>query len=158
MSSRAQPGFFNTFATAARDAGLPADADYLLVLPAFEAAFFQPVMQESTDLYELTLATGAVRRLTHDGDDGWIIPEFTWDPTGRYLLWTEQRFPDGMRVQAPVDPQRQLAQEVELLEHPPSIDPGSTGINNAAIPIEARTRVLTFSRSTRGRSSDASAR
>jgi len=33
--------------------------------------------------------------------DGWIIPEFTWDPTNSFLFWTEQRFPDGLRVQAP---------------------------------------------------------
>src|SRR5882724_7517714 len=89
MSSRAQPGFFNTFAEVSRDLGLPTGVDYLLTLPIFEAAFFQPLMQESTDLYQLDLATDAVRRLTHDGDDGWIIPEFTWDPQNRYLLWTE---------------------------------------------------------------------
>ena len=56
----------------------------------------------------------------------------------------EQRFPDGMRVQAPIDVQRQLAQEQELLSNPPSVDPGSVGPNNAAIPLEARTRVLRF--------------
>jgi hypothetical protein len=144
MSSRAQPGFFNTWAEVGRDLGLPADADYLLVLPIFEGSFFQPVMQESTDLYELTLSDGSVRRLTHDGDDGWIIPEFTWDPKNRFLLWTEQRFPDGMRVPAPIDVQRQIGDEVGLLMNPPQIDPGSTGINNAVIPIEARTRVLRF--------------
>src|SRR4051794_8744931 len=144
MSSRAQPGLFNTFATLAKDAGLTTDADYLLTLPVFEAAYFQPVMQESTDLYQLDLATGATRRLTHDGDDGWIIPEFTWDPKNEYLLWTEQRFPDGMRVPAPLDVQRQLAQEQEFLSHPPHPDPGSTGVNNAVIPLEARTRVLRF--------------
>lgn len=144
MSSRDHPGAFNTFATLAKDAGLTADEDYLLTLPVFEAAYFQPVMQESTDLYQLDLATGAVRRLTHDGDDGWIIPEFTWDPKNRYLFWTEQRFPDGMRVQAPIDVQRQLAQEQEFLSNPPSVDPGSVGPNNAVIPLEARTRVLRF--------------
>jgi len=117
-------GFFNTWAQAARTAGIPADADYLLVLPIFEGSFFQPVLQESTDLNELTLASGRVRRLTHDGDDGWITPEFTWDPPDSHLLWTEQRFPDGLRVQEPLDVQRQVAQEQELLSHPPQIDPG----------------------------------
>ena len=42
--------------------------------------------------------SGNLRRLTTDGNDGWIIPEFTWDPTNSYLFWTESRFPDGMRV------------------------------------------------------------
>src|SRR3954452_12709981 len=144
MSSRAQPGFFNTFATLAKDAGLTADADYLLTLPVFEAAYFQPVMQESTDLYQLDLATGAVRRLTRDGDDGWIIPEFTWTPGDRELFWTEQRFPQGMRVPAPIDVQRQIADEVAFLTHPPPVDPGTVGPNNSAIPLEARTRVLRF--------------
>ena len=144
MSSRDRPGFFNTFATLGRDLGLTADLDYLLTLPIFEAAYFQPVMQETTDLYQLDLASGAVRRLTHDGDDGWIIPEFTWTPDNRELFWTEQRFPQGMRVPAPIDIQRQIADEVSFLTHPPSVDPGSVGPNNQVIPIEARTRVLRF--------------
>src|SRR3954447_8990044 len=144
MPSRDRPGFFNTIATLGRDLGLTADLDYLLVLPIFEAAYFQPVLQETTDLYQLDLATGSVRRLTHDGDDGWIIPEFTWTPDNQDLFWTEQRFPQGMRVPAPIDLQRQIADEVAFLTHPPSIDPGSVGPNNQAIPIEARTRVLRF--------------
>ena len=110
----------------------------------FEAAYFQPVAQESTDLYQLDLASGNVRRLTHDGDDGWIIPEIAWDPTNSYILWTESRFPDGMRVPTPVDVQRQLQQENELLTHPPTPDAGSLGPNNAVIPLEQRTRVLRF--------------
>src|SRR3954453_1714023 len=149
MSSRAQPGLFDTFATLAKAAGLTTDADYPLTLPVFEAAYFQPVLQETTDLYQIDLATGGVRRLTHDGDDGWIIPEVTWDPKGTFLFWTEQRFPDGMRVPAPLDVERQLAQEQEFLSHPPQPDPGSTGINNAVIPLEARTRVLRFQSPTR---------
>src|SRR3954453_15454642 len=144
MSSRDRPGFFNTFAELARTVGLTASADYLLTLPVFEAAYFQPVFQETTDLYQLDLKTRGVRRLTHDGDDGWIIPEFTWDPANRYLLWTESRFPDGMRVPAPLDVQRQLEEENELLTPPPDVDPGSVGPNNAVIPIEQRTRTLRF--------------
>jgi hypothetical protein len=144
MSTRDHPGNFNLWAELARDAGLTADADYLLTLPLFEAAYFQPVLQESTDLYQLDLATGATRRLTHEGDDGWIIPEFTWSPDDGYLFWTEQRFPDGMRVPAPIDVQRQLAQEQELLSHPPTPNPDPNGVNNASIPLEARTRVLRF--------------
>ena len=59
--------------------------------------------EETTDLYQLDLATGATRRLTHEGDDGWIIPEFTWDPDNRYLFWTEQKVPDRARVPLPFD-------------------------------------------------------
>ena len=29
---------------------------------------------------------------------GWVIPEFAWDPSGRRLLWTQNKFPDGRRV------------------------------------------------------------
>ena len=56
--------------------------------------------QEATDLYQLDLATGNVRRLTTDGDDGWIIPEFTWDPTNSYVLWTESRFQTARACQS----------------------------------------------------------
>ncbi|HEX3796773.1 MAG TPA: hypothetical protein VHV57_19930 [Acidimicrobiales bacterium] len=93
MSSRDHPGLFNTFAALAQDANLSTSVDNILALPIFEAAYEQPVAQESTDLYELDLATGSVRRLTTDGDDGWVTPEFTWYPTGGYLVWTEIRFP-----------------------------------------------------------------
>jgi hypothetical protein len=110
----------------------------------FEAGFLQPVGQEATDLYELDLATGSVRRLTTEGDDGWIIPEFTWDPTDRFLFWTEQRYPDGVRVPLPVDAARQLGQEEELLARPPTPDT-HVGTNVLSlVPLEARTRVLRF--------------
>ena len=39
-----------------------------------------------------------MRRLTESGNDGWVIPEFAWDPGGRRLLWTQNKFPDGVRV------------------------------------------------------------
>src|SRR5574341_1933177 len=41
---------------------------------------------------------GPVRRLTESGNDGWVIPEFAWDPGGRRLLWTQNKYPDGVRV------------------------------------------------------------
>lgn len=100
MSSRAHPGIFNTWAQTVRTLGVPNDYDYLLILPLFEAGFLQPVGQEATDLYEVPLAhPEQVRRLTTDGDEGWITPEFTWDPTNSFLMWTENRFPDGCRYQ-----------------------------------------------------------
>jgi hypothetical protein len=41
---------------------------------------------------------GPLRRLTSFGDDGWIIPEFAWDPKGKRLLWSQAKFPDGVRL------------------------------------------------------------
>src|SRR5256885_11372648 len=93
MSSRDSPGFFNTWAELTRDAGLTADEDYLLTLPVFEAAFLQPVAEETTDLYLLDPKLGSVRRLTYDGGDGWIVPEFSWDPGNRELWFTENPLP-----------------------------------------------------------------
>src|SRR5262249_31060361 len=86
---------------------LPADYDYVLVLLVFSDSYLQPVFQQATDLYELDLRwnaahtrlkPGAARRLTESGTDGWVIPEFAWDPSGRRLLWTHNRFADGVRV------------------------------------------------------------
>ena len=39
-----------------------------------------------------------MRRLTNSGADGWVIPEFAWDPGGRRLLWTQNKFGDGYRI------------------------------------------------------------
>ncbi|MFL5893665.1 MAG: TolB family protein [Thermoleophilaceae bacterium] len=143
MSSRDAPGFFNTFAELAKDAGLTADEDYLLTLPVFYGAFFQPVGEESTDLYLIDLATGSVRRLTTEGtDDGWIIPEFSWDPQNQHLWFTENRLPQDMRVAFPLDPATQLQKTADLLQHRPTPDvqPGAL----SAVPVEQRTRILQF--------------
>jgi WD40-like Beta Propeller Repeat len=150
MSSRAQPGVFNTWVELAQTLGLPNDYDYLLVLPLFEAGFLQPVGQESTDLYELRMRyPEQVRRLTHDGDEGWITPEFTWDPTNSFLMWTENRFPDGYRYQFPVE----LAEWVEhfkaLLENPPGpdiVNVNQNGVGVAPLPLEQRTQIGVFQR------------
>lgn len=145
MSSRDAPGFFNTFAELAKDAGLTADEDYLLTLPIFEGAFLQPVGEESTDLYLLDLATGSVRRLTTDGtDDGWITPEFTWDPKNEKLVWTENRLPPGERVPFPLDPVKQLEATSAFLENPPAPYVGGTNVLDAVYSIEQRTRILQF--------------
>ena len=145
MSTRDHPGIFNTWSDLASMAGLTTDEDYLLILPIFETGFLQPALSESTDLYELNLSTHAVRRLTYDGDQGWIIPEFTWDPTNRFLMWTELRYPDGMRVHEPVDALTQVQQLAQFLSHPPPPD-GTVG--NQAAPawyLERRTRIGRFS-------------
>ena len=160
MSSRDHPGFFNTWAQAAQDAGLPNSLDNFLVLPIFEAAFLQPVAEEATDLYELDLATGSVRRLTTDGDDGWIIPEFTWDPTNRYLMWTEARIRPGASVLEPIDLARQLQDEISLVQNPPPLPtPTLTGANalDVGLPLVRRTRVLRFDIGPAGRYAPAGA-
>jgi Tol biopolymer transport system component len=144
MSSRDHPGFCNGFMGLAKVLGLPTDVDYLLTLPIFEACFLQPAAQEATDLYELDLQTGSLRRLTTEGDQGWIIPEFTWNPSHTFLMWTEARFVDGLRFPLPLNLIQQLMQTVQFLRNPPSIgvDPGN--LLQLGLPLEHRTRVLTF--------------
>jgi Tol biopolymer transport system component len=144
MSSRDHPGFYNSFITLTQAANLTTSLDYLLVLPVFYAAFLQPVAQEATDLYDLDLATGAVRRLTTEGDDGWVIPEFTWDPTNSFLFWTEQRIVDRERVPLPLRPLQQVRRALELAKDPPLPDAGLDNLLSAAIKLEARTRILRF--------------
>jgi hypothetical protein len=107
MSSRNLRGAQNDWATVATLLDLPAEYDYALILLVFNETFLQPVFQQATDLYEMTLRwnrsrtrfkPGAIRRLTHSGDDGWVIPEFAWDPAGRRLLWTQNHVSNGRRV------------------------------------------------------------
>jgi len=146
MSSRAQPGLFNTWAQAAETLGLPNNYDWLGILPLFEAGFLQPVGQEYTDLYELDLATGSVRRLTYDGDDGWVTPEFTWDPKGNFLMWTENRFPDGYRYPFPPSASEYVAALRELAADPyvPNTDLTSSGVGVAPFPVQQRTQIGVF--------------
>jgi WD40-like Beta Propeller Repeat len=107
MSSRNLPGAHNDWAIAATLFDLPADYDYELILPVFGDSFLQPVFEQATDLYEITLRwnrdhtrfkSGPVRRLTESGTDGWVIPEFAWDPTGRRLLWTQNKLSTARRI------------------------------------------------------------
>ncbi|HEY1356765.1 MAG TPA: hypothetical protein VGF21_00525 [Thermoleophilaceae bacterium] len=148
MSSRDHPGFFNTFSATAATAGLSTSEDYLLILPVFEAGFLQPVAEEATDLYELNMRSGATRRLTGpaDGDKGWIVPEFTWEP-GRARLWfTENKFQEGTRVPLPVNPVDQLERTATLLEHPPTPEAQHVTALDVVLPLEQRTRILDFGR------------
>ena len=107
MSSRGLPGAQNDWATVATLLALPAEYDYALILLVFGETFLQPVFAQATDLWEMRLhwnasrtrfKRGPVRRLTRSGDDGWVIPEFAWDPSGRRLLWTQNKFGDARRV------------------------------------------------------------
>jgi hypothetical protein len=146
MSSRAQPGLFNTWSQTAQTLGLPNNADWIGILPLFELGFLQPVGQESTDLYELDLATGSVRRLSNDGGSGWITPEFTWDPKNRFLMWTENRFPDGYRYPLPPSATDYLSSLETLLSHPsvPSTDINPNGVGVAPVPVQQRTEIGVF--------------
>jgi len=107
MSSRNLPGAHNDWAQVATFLGIPAAYDYVLILFVFSDSYLQPILQQATDLYEMTLRwnhrhtlfkPGAIRRLTRSGEDGWVIPEFAWDPSGRRLLWSQSKFNDGLRV------------------------------------------------------------
>ena len=107
MSSRDLPGAHNDWAKVAQLLDLPADFDHVLVLLVFSDSFLQPALNQATDLHEMQLRwnrgrnrfkPGPVRRLTETGNDGWIIPEFAWDPTGKRLLWTQNQFPANVRV------------------------------------------------------------
>jgi hypothetical protein len=148
MSSRDHPGFFNTWAQTVQTLGVPNDYDYLLILPVFEAGFLQPVGEESTDLYELPLREPTrLRRLTSDGDEGWITPEFTWDPTNSFLLWTENKLPDGYRYPLPVEVAEYVSNMEALLSNPPGpdiVNVGQNGVGVAPLPLEQRTMVGSF--------------
>jgi hypothetical protein len=107
MSSRELPGAHNDWGIVSRLLDLPADYDYVLILLVFSDSYLQPVFQQATDLWEMRLRwnrahtrfkPGRLRRLTTSGDDGWVIPEFAFDPRGRRLLWTQNKFADGARV------------------------------------------------------------
>jgi WD40-like Beta Propeller Repeat len=107
MSSRNLPGAHNDWAQVAHLLGLPPAFDYELILLVFSDSFLQPVLQQATDLYEMRLRwnhsrtlfkPGPIQRLTTTGEQGWVIPEFAWDPTGQRLLWTQNRYSSDRRV------------------------------------------------------------
>jgi Tol biopolymer transport system component len=141
MSSRDHPGAFNSWAAVSEALGLPADYDYVLTLPVFEFGWLQPLMEQANDLYELDLASGAVRRLTHDGDEGWITPEFAWDPSGRRLLFTQLKWRDEMRTGTPADAARDIQEAARLLQDPPRVQPGDVEKGGQNSNLDRRTRI-----------------
>jgi Tol biopolymer transport system component len=146
MSTRDHPGLWNTWAQGLATAGTPNTIDNILILPLFEAGFLQPLFPESNDLYELNLKTRAVRRLTTDGDDGWITPEFAWDSAGKRLLWTELKYRDGVRTPLPPDPQTQANGLQDLLANPPTPKSGDTHPAGQNSLLTRRTRIGTYTR------------
>ncbi len=146
MSSRDQPGLFNTWSETAQTLGLPTNFDWVGILPLFEAGFLQPVGQEYTDLYELDLATGSVRRLTFDGRHGWITPEFSWDPKHRFLMWTENRVANGYRYPFPPSVPEYVRALKALAKHTyiPGTDVTPSGVGVAPLPLQQRTVIGRF--------------
>jgi Tol biopolymer transport system component len=145
MSTRDHPGLYNSYSTVADAVALTDSYDHILSLPVFEVGFLQPVFPEATDLYQLDLGDGSVRRLTHDGDDGWIIPEFVWDHRRDRLFWTESKFVDGIRVDLPADPGPELGELSALIADPEAVDTTRcTTERNLTCLLERRTRALTF--------------
>ncbi len=83
MSSRGSPTWAQTVVTAARSIGYDPPMENEVFGPFFILTILDPAFR--TDLYELDLATGSVRRLTSLDT---VIPEFAFDPGGTRLLWT----------------------------------------------------------------------
>jgi Tol biopolymer transport system component len=148
MSTRDHPGAFTSWTQTATLLGIPAGVDNVVTLPVFEIGFLQPLLEQSNDLYELDLRSKRVRRLTDDGDAGWIIPEFAWDPTGKRLLWTELKYRDELRVAAPLDAAREAREALALLGGPPPSGAGSDGASrdSANANLVRRTRIARYVR------------
>jgi Tol biopolymer transport system component len=146
MSSRDHPGFLNTWITAARELGLTSAYDNFLILPIFDLGYMQPVAGEATDLYEENLQTHAVRRLTTDGNQGWVTPEFSWTPQGNELFWTENRLPWGLAVPLPLNVVDQVQDTLAYLQHPEvNVKQLAAGnLVNTVLPVQQQTRVMTF--------------
>jgi hypothetical protein len=83
MSSRGSPTWAQTVVTAARSIGYDPPGENEVFGPFFVLAILDPAFR--TDLYELDLSSGSIRRLT---DLGSVVPEFAFDPGGTRLLWT----------------------------------------------------------------------
>jgi hypothetical protein len=84
MSSRAAPTWYQLVVTAAQEAHYLPPLENETVGAMFIKAVTDPRFR--TDLYQLDLATRAVRRLTTFDS---VVPEFVFDHTGRQLLWSE---------------------------------------------------------------------
>ena len=141
MSSRDQPGAFESWTAVASALRIPADFDYLLTLPVFEIGWLQPIMEQSNDLYELDFRTRKVRRLTFDGDDGWVTPEFAWDPAGKRLMFTQLKWRDELRTGQPQDIARDIEEATNLLNDPPRVEEGDVGHGNQNSNLDRRTRI-----------------
>lgn len=110
MSSRATPTWYQTVVTAAQQTGYRPSLENETAGPMFVLSILDPRFR--TDLYELDLATHAVRRLT---DANEVVPEFYFDPGGTRLLWT-----NGEHSRTTVGTFR-LRSSPEHVGHPPTV-------------------------------------
>jgi len=73
-------------------------------------------------------------------------------PDGKTVLFMSSRdspgffnrLPPGARVGFPLDPVKELKEAAAMLRHPPTPDASKLVVGDAALPIEQRTRILTF--------------
>ena len=150
MSTRDHPGAFNDYAAVAQLLGLPADFDYALVLPVFYFGFLQPVFQQANDLYDFRVMRGSdgeiagagnVRRLTTNGEEGWVKPEFSFGhDRGRRLLYTQVRINDGVRIDQRLDLVAELQQMAAFLQ-----DPDTSSQFQVGVPTEKQTIIGRYS-------------
>ena len=82
-----------------------------------------------------------MRRLTFDGDDGWITPEFAWDPAGKRLIFTQLKWRDELRTGPAADIARDIEEAANLLNDPPRLEPGDVGHGNQNSNLDRRTRI-----------------
>lgn len=145
MSTRDHPSDWESWAQVSWTTGAPTGFDHLLTAAMFASFFNSPVAPPSNDLYELDYRTRALRRLTHSGDEGWIIPEFSWDPAGERLLWTELRWGDRYRASLPPDPVREAYQLIDTGDTS-DIDRTLRGlaVGRPAEAAERRTRIARY--------------
>ena len=84
MSSRGSPTWYQSVVTAAQTFGKTPPLENDTAGPMFVLAILDPRFH--TELYELDLASHAIRRLTFLHQ---VVPEFVFDSTGTRLLWSD---------------------------------------------------------------------
>ena len=142
MSIKDHQNAWAAWSTPANLAKFPSTYDYAVMIPLFFAIFLTPGLPPACDLYEINLATGKERRITTDGNDGWIIPELTYSQDGRYLMWTELEVIKGLRVDG--QPQNQPGDELSLLTKPPSVPSNLLDKGKELFYVTERTRIGQF--------------
>ncbi len=139
MSSRDTPTWYESVVAAAQAVGYDPPFENEVVGPFFVETILDPTFR--TDLYELDLATHAVRRLT---DLHQVIPEFYFDPTGTTLLWTAGnhsqtylgRFASpGSPVRPPVAPDPAWIGAPVHGNHTPPLPEAVTGIDLSHLSV-----------------------
>jgi Tol biopolymer transport system component len=146
MSIKDHQNAWAAWSTPSNLANFPSQYDYVVLIPLFFGIFLTPGLPPACDLYEVNLATGQERRLTTDGDDGWIIPELTYSQDGKYLMWTELEVRQGLRVDG--NPNSQPGDELSLLTQPPSVPSNLLDKGKELFYIVQRTRIGQFVDST----------